>query len=169
VAEIGLFMFITVVFHNLWWAFATEIKSLEFIGRSADLLANEVYRGSYWVNARIFHMEIIEENHNVMRFANQKALQVAESCSGLKQFFQIAILFLLYPGPWKHKIWFIPLGFVAIHLTNILRVAGLSVWMANDIPFWEFGHNWVMRPIYYIVIFTLWYIWNQFIFKKTLV
>lgn len=168
VVEIGLFMLITVAFHKFWWAFANEIKSLEFIWRSADFLAAEVYQASFWVNAHIFQLEMKEEGLNVMRFANNQALLVAESCSGLKQFFQIAVLFLLYPGPWKHKAWFIPLGFLAIHLTNIVRVVGLSVWMAYDFPYWQFAHDWIMRPMYYVVIFALWYIWNEKFYNQKL-
>lgn len=161
VVEIGLFMLVTIAFHKFWWAFSNEIKSLEIIWRSADFLAAEVYKVSFWLNAHLFQLEMKEEGMNVMRFANNQALLVAESCSGLKQFFQIAVLFLVYPGPWKHKAWYIPLGFAAIHLTNIVRVVALSVWMAHDVPYWQFAHDWIMRPMYYVVIFALWYIWNE--------
>jgi exosortase/archaeosortase family protein len=168
VLEIGLFMLITFAFHKFWWAFANQIKSLAFIQWGADTLATEVYRVTYWLNAKVFALPMTEEGWNTMRFANGKALLVAESCSGLKQFFQIAILFVIYPGPWKHKTWFIPLGFVAIHLTNIFRVLVLSLWMAHDVPYWDFSHDWIMRPFYYVVIFGLWYIWNERIRHKHL-
>ncbi|MFN3530003.1 MAG: exosortase/archaeosortase family protein [Bacteroidia bacterium] len=168
VIEIALFMVITYGFHELWWFFATEIKSTVFIQLSADYLADMVYQASYWVNKSIFGLQMTEEGWNVMRFANNKALLVAESCSGLKQFFQVAVLFLLYPGPWRHKLWFIPLGFIAIHLTNIVRVVFLSLWMAHDVPYWDFAHDWIMRPMYYIVIFALWYLWNEYFYRKNL-
>lgn len=161
-------MLITYGFHKLWWFLAAEIKSTAFIQLSADNLAEKVYHASYWVNKSIFGLQMTKDGWNVMRFANNKALYVAESCSGLKQFFQVAVLFLFYPGPWRHKVWFIPVGFIAIHLINIVRVVLLSLWMANDIPFWDFAHNWIMRPMYYVVIFVLWYIWNEFYYRKNL-
>lgn len=161
IVDIGLFMLITFGFHKLWWAFSAEIKSIPNILYAAEVLAGMVYRSSFWINDRVLGLSMIEEGANVMRFANQKALLVAESCSGLKQFFQIFVLFVLYPGPWKHKLWYIPMGFFSIHLVNIFRVSFLSLWMAHDVPYWDFAHDWIMRPMYYVVIFALWYYWNE--------
>lgn len=160
--DIGFFMIITYGFHWFWWENATWIKSHKIIYELADGLANLVYRAAYRVNEVVFGLEMQQLPLNTIRFENQKALQVAESCSGLKQFFQIAVLFILFPGSWKHKIWFIPTGFIAIHLVNIFRVSFLSVWMAWDIQFWDFAHDWIMRPFYYVVIFVLWYLWNEY-------
>lgn len=161
-------MLITYGFHELWWFFAMEIKSLAFIRLSADSLAEQVYHASFWLNKNVFALQMTEEGLNVMRFANNKALLVAESCSGLKQFFQVLVLLVLYPGPWLKKIWYIPLGFVAIHITNLVRVVFLSLWMAYDVPYWDFAHDWIMRPMYYIVIFALWYVWNEYFYKQRL-
>ncbi|MDP2188217.1 MAG: exosortase/archaeosortase family protein [Sphingobacteriaceae bacterium] len=161
VYDIGLFMIITYGFHVFWWEFADQIKSVPPIIESANRLAVEVFKASYWINEWVFGLNMTTEPLNVMRFENGKALEVAESCSGLKQFFQIAILFLLFPGSWKHKLWFIPLGFLAIHVTNIVRVVILGLWMAKEIPHWDFAHDWIMRPMYYVVIFGLWYFWNE--------
>jgi exosortase/archaeosortase family protein len=166
--EIGLFMLITYGFHELWWFFAKEIKSFVFIQMSADNLAEQVYHASFWLNKHVFGLQMTEEGWNVMRFANNKALLVAESCSGLKQFFQVLVLFVLYPGPWRKKLWYIPLGFVAIHITNVVRVVFLSLWMAHDVPYWDFAHDWIMRPMYYIVIFALWYVWYEYFYKQRL-
>lgn len=161
VFDIGLFMVITYGFHIFWWEFADHIKSFRPIIDSANQLAIEVFRASFWLNEKVFGLVMTVEGSNVMRFENAKALEVAESCSGLKQFFQVAILFALFPGSWRHKVWFIPLGFVAIHLTNIVRVVVLALWMAKDVPYWDFAHDWIMRPMYYAVIFGLWYVWNK--------
>lgn len=159
--EIGLFLLITIVFHNLWWYFASEIKSFNVILQCSDILAHLVHQASFWVVENVFRLLINEEGIHTIHFSNGKALVVAESCSGLKQFFQVGVLFLVYPGTWIHKLWYIPLSFIVIHLTNILRVVALSLWMAYDIPFWDFAHDWLMRPSYYVVIFALWYFWNN--------
>jgi exosortase/archaeosortase family protein len=161
VLEIGLFILITYGFHKTWWLLAPDLLNTKFIQMGSEALAKQVYLTTYWLNENVFGLNMKSESVNIMRFENNKALMVAETCSGLKQFFQVAVLFLLYPGPWRHKIWFIPLGFAAIHLTNIFRVLFLSLWMAYDVPNWNFAHDWIMRPMYYVVIFLLWYIWNE--------
>lgn len=160
IMDIGLFMIITYGFHRFWWAFNFEIKSVSFIMNLADYLASEVYKTSFWINRHVFVLSLDNDGFNTMRFPNGRAIFLAESCSGLKQFFQIFVLFTLFPGPWRAKLWFIPMGCLVIHVTNIVRVVLLSVWMAKDFPNWYFAHDWIMRPMYYVVIFALWYFWN---------
>ncbi len=59
-------------------------------------------------------------------FTNECSVRIVPSCSGIKQMLQISLLLIIYPGPWKHKLWFIPMGMVIIHFTNIIRLAGLG-------------------------------------------
>jgi len=94
-------------------------------------------------------------------FQNHSSLSIVPSCSGIKQILQFALLILLYPGPWKHKAWFIPFGIIIIHLTNVFRLSSLCIVMANWPVHWRFIHDYPARIIFYIVIFSLWVIWND--------
>jgi exosortase/archaeosortase family protein len=80
---------------------------------------------------------------------------------GLKQFYQAFFLFLLYPGPWKHKLWYIPLAILVMHLVNVFRVVALSLVMVHAYPHWDLMHDWVLRPFFYVVLFALWVVWNE--------
>jgi len=68
---------------------------------------------------------------------------------------------MLFPGPWKKKLWFIPLGIAIIHLTNVLRIVGLAIVMNNWPWHFNFSHDLIFRPIFYVVIFALWLIWVE--------
>jgi len=87
---------------------------------------------------------------------------VNDSCSGLKQFFQIAVVFLLFPGPWKHKAWFIPASILVMHGVNILRIVILSIVLIKWPGYWQFSHDWILRPFFYVVIFAEWLIWEVY-------
>jgi len=100
-------------------------------------------------------------------FENQCSVRIVPSCSGIKQMLQISLLLLIYPGPWKHKLWFIPMGIVIIHFTNIIRLTGLGIVMANWPEHWQFSHDYPARIIFYVVIFFLWVIWNDKFYRKT--
>jgi exosortase/archaeosortase family protein len=74
---------------------------------------------------------------------------------------QFVLLFLIFPGPWRKKLWFIPLGLLIVHLTNLFRIAGLSVVTVTVPEYWDFSHDYLFRPFFYVVIFLLWVWWVE--------
>lgn len=161
IIDIVLFAVITYAFHLLWWDMASLIKSFIWVENLADWLSNNVFRISLWINRHIIGLHVTTENPNTMWFSNGGYVAVEESCSGLKQFYQILVLFILFPGPWRHKLWFIPTSIVIMHMVNILRINILSVvvlWMPR---YWDFIHSWILRPGFYVVIFLLWVWWVE--------
>lgn len=73
-----------------------------------------------------------------------------------------------FPGPWKHKLWFIPLGLIIIHLVNVFRISGLAYYLKYTPPqeYWEFSHDYIYRPFFYVVMFALWIWWVEKILPK---
>ncbi|MBU1349250.1 archaeosortase/exosortase family protein [Patescibacteria group bacterium] len=161
VVDVALFAIITYGFHELWWEFARVIKSYTVINVTADWLAEQVFHSSLWINRNILGLHVTTEYPNYMWFSNGGYVQVVESCSGLKQFYQILVLFVLFPGPWKHKLWFIPMSIVIMHGVNILRIVILSAVVLWRPDYWDFIHDWVLRPGFYVVIFGLWVVWVE--------
>ena len=43
---------------------------------------------------------------------------IGDPCNGFSLFALFLIFMITYPGPWKHKLWYIPMGLIAIHLIN---------------------------------------------------
>jgi exosortase/archaeosortase family protein len=161
VVDVALFAIITYSFHVLWWDFARVIKSFTAVNATADWLAEQVFHSSLWINRSILGLHVTTEYPNVMWFSNGGFVQVVESCSGLKQFYQILVLFILFPGPWKHKLWFIPLAIFIMHLVNIMRIVILSVVVLWKPEHWDFIHEWILRPGFYVVIFLQWVWWVE--------
>ena len=161
ILDVVLFMLITYLFHRLWWMFASDIKSLDVVINTANWLASVVFETSFWIIHHTYDPGSWQEAVNTIRFSNQGYIAVNESCSGLKQFYQILVLFLIFPGPWKHKAWFIPLSMVIMHLTNVFRIVALgmvTLWWPEQ---WQFAHDWILRPFFYVVLFLLWVWWVE--------
>ena len=159
--DVSIFVIITFVFHELWWSFYGWLESFNFIIGSADWLAGRVYLISLWFNRNILGLEILTSEPNTMWFSNGAFVAIDEGCSGLKQFYQVAVLFILFPGPWIHKLWYIPFGFFTMFLANVFRIVCLSL-VALWIPqHWDFMHEWVLRPFFYVIIFFLWILWVE--------
>jgi len=159
--DVALFAVITIVFHKIWWSYEEWIKGFPAISNSAQWLADQVYASALWINRDILRLSIITSEPNTMWFSNNGYVGVNESCSGLKQFYQIAVLFILFPGPWKHKLWYIPFGFIVMYITNVLRIVILSLVVLWKPQYWDFTHDWILRPFFYVVIFILWVIWVE--------
>lgn len=168
--DVAIFMVILIVFHFLWRTFVGDILSVDFIRNSANWLARQVYIESAWffsvtgANVTAFDSLMVAEalRENVfICHVNNGLVYVNLSCSGLKQFYQWFFLMLLFPGPWKHKAWFIPFGILIVHLVNVFRIIGM-VYVTMLIPeHWDFMHDWIMRPFFYVVMFFLWVWWNE--------
>ncbi len=159
--NVAIFILITYFFHELWWAFSKEIKSVPGVLETAEWLAHQVFTASLWFIQATYDSGAVAEANNTIRFSNLGYITVNESCSGLKQFYQILVLFVLFPGPWKHKSWFIPMSIIIMHFTNISRIILLgmiTLWLPD---YWDFAHTWILRPFFYVVIFMLWVWWVE--------
>lgn len=135
-------------------------------------MANQVFISAAWVMKNLLGIDFTVTAPYTFHFItglasdpagplpHQPVLMVNDSCSGLKQFFQITVVFLLFPGPWKHKAWFIPASILVMHAVNILRIIILSIILIKWPGYWQFSHDWILRPFFYLVIFTEWLIWE---------
>jgi exosortase family protein XrtF len=97
----------------------------------------------------------------------QRGVAIGDRCNGIKLFGIFASIIIALPKNHVHKLWYIPLGILILHVVNILRVTVLT-WVAKDYQQWlEFNHNVTFEIIVYSVMFGLWWFWiNKFVTKK---
>ena len=161
IVDVAIFAIITVFFHYIWWH-GLKGFLLNFAGfrEMEAFLAHQVFLPSSWVVEHILNYNITTHD-NTLFFGNTGYVAVEGSCSGLKQFYQWTVLMILFPGPWKKKLWFIPMGILVIHFVNIFRIITLSVVVVHWPQNWDFIHEWILRPFFYVVIFSMWVIWVE--------
>lgn len=168
--DVAIFMLILVFFHFLFKIFAREISDSRFYIDSSDWLSQKVFEASRWImevlNVKVTAFDQLNIGNSIRNRVfyypeNNGYVSVNYSCSGLKQFYQWIILMLLYPGPWKHKSWFIPMGLAIIHFVNLFRIVGMTYVTIHLPDHWDFIHDYVMRPFFYVVMFALWVWWNE--------
>ncbi len=162
VVDVLLFAVIIYFFHWLWWSGGLKhfLKEFAFFSETEEFLAHQVFLPAAWIVEHLLHYPI-KGVDNTIFLPNHAFVAVEGACSGLKQFYQWVILMILFPGPWKRKLWYIPLGLLVIHLDNIIRIVILSVVAVHWPTHWDFIHMWILRPFFYVVIFVLWVIWVE--------
>ncbi len=159
--DVLIFAIIVLAFHYFWWHGLKKFLLTFMAFREFEqFLAHQVFLPAAWLVEHVLRYPI-ETAQNTLYFNNNGFVAVEGSCSGLKQFYQWVVLMILFPGSWKKKLWFIPLGLLVIHFVNILRIVILSVVVVHWPDYWDFIHLWVLRPFFYVVIFFLWVIWVE--------
>ena len=121
----------------------------------------QVLSTSVWINEHVLGLDVIRRGALII-LPGYGYVEIIEDCSGTKQFYQILVLFLLFPGPWRHKIWYIPMSIILMHFTNVFRIVFLTLSLKWFPDKWDFIHLWIMRPMFYVVLFALWIIWVEF-------
>lgn len=99
------------------------------------------------------------------KHGTQGWLEVAPGCTSLKQWMHWLFLMVLFPGPLKHKAWYIPAGILVIYLVSIVRISGLAVALTYQPLQFDFYHDYIFKTMFYVSIFTMWVIWVE-VFKK---
>ncbi len=167
VRNVILFSVITLGFHFLYRVTVSTTHSWGFVMWLNEGLMESVFDSSAWFNRHILQLEFNVVDPRTMIFPGAGYVSVTAGCSGLKQLYQVLVLFLLYPGPVKQKFWYIPMVMLAMHLTNLFRIISLSVIVIWQPQYWHFSHDWILRPLFYAVLFAFWVIWvEKFQLKK---
>ncbi len=91
-------------------------------------------------------------------------IRVGASCNGLELLILFTIFIISYPGNSKHKLLFIGLGLIGIHILNILRNYWLALFVLhNEMELFDLFHRYVFIFMVYGAIFLLWMLWvNKF-------
>jgi exosortase/archaeosortase family protein len=162
IVDVVLFISITLIIHYTYryWVTTGYFPIKDLMSAMHDHLSHRVFVESNWFLQNVLGMEITTVDRT-MYWADQGYIAINHGCSGLKQMIQFALLMAIFPGPWKHKLWYIPLGVFIVHLTNLFRIIGLGVVLVTVPDYWQFSHDYIFRPFFYVVIFSLWVYWVE--------
>lgn len=97
-----------------------------------------------------------------IEYEGRRILSVYEGCNGLNVMI-IFIAFVVAFGPLnKTTLWFIPLGILFIHLSNLGRIF-LLFFVTMEFPdFLYITHKYIFTGIIYLMVFLLWIGWVKF-------
>jgi exosortase family protein XrtF len=89
-------------------------------------------------------------------------LWIGDPCNGITLFALFSSFIVAFPGSTKHKLWFIPLGIMLIHLMNVIRIAVLCIIVFYNTNWLDFNHTYFFQILMYIFIFSLWWLWMKY-------
>lgn len=105
----------------------------------------------------------ITPNSSTILLDGKHWLGIAHVCNGLVLYALFIGFLVSFPGPIKHKLWFIPLGLLIINLVNVMRAVILSLVKLYYVHTLDFNHRYTFTILVYGCIFLLWVWWvNKF-------
>lgn len=130
---------------------ALDETVIDYLTRGADFMLRSVgFETKYFADG-------VWRTH--VAIAGSKGVTVGAPCDGIVLFALFTVFVLSFPGPWKHRAWFIPFGLLFIQLLNTLRIAALA-WIVHYNEAWlAFNHDYTFTVFVYSVVFALWYVW----------
>ena len=100
-----------------------------------------------------------DRNLQLIGIDGSHPIWIGSPCNALTLFMFFMLFVIAFPGRVKRKLWFIPLGIVIIHFTNVLRVISLIIINYYAPQYIEFNHTYTFTVLVYGIIFLLWMWW----------
>jgi exosortase family protein XrtF len=106
-------------------------------------------------------LSLSDRDLQVIGIDGSNGVWVGSNCNAITLFTLFSVFVVAYPGHQKSKLWFIPLGIVAIHILNLLRVVALALIAYYYPQALNFNHTYTFTFLVYAFIFLLWMVWIQ--------
>ena len=157
-----LFRFILVAtLLYLGWFLGYE-QRLARDGHLDTLLCNQLSQaGGAMLRVLGFAATIDAAQANLVVMNGQPAVIIGAACNGLVLYALFGGFVLAFPGPWQHKLWFVPLGIALIWVLNVLRVVVLALNHHYAHKSVDFNHHYTFNVVVYGFIFGLWMMWAR--------
>lgn len=91
--------------------------------------------------------------------AGSNGVTIGAPCDGIVLFALFIVFIVSYPGPIRHKLWYLPTGLIIIHLLNVARVVGLALIVHYNEAWLSFNHDYTFTLVVYGIVFGLWWFW----------
>ena len=90
---------------------------------------------------------------------DHNVLSVFEGCNGINIFILFVAFVASFDTPNKKLLWFVPLGILIIHVSNLGRII-ILYYVSEQFPhYMYFAHKYFFTAIIYVIVFLLWIYW----------
>tara|TARA_B100000809_G_scaffold249578_1_gene281079 strand:- start:2538 stop:3074 length:537 start_codon:yes stop_codon:yes gene_type:complete len=158
-----LFLLKAIVLYLVW--FCTYDLWLKKVGTlDVAIVDNLVYLTVQFLE--FFDYRLYVDYHKVGIHNAYSSVIVGTGCNALELFALFSGFILIFEGNWKHKLWFIPLGVLIIHMLNVVRILALIFSGTISKSLLEFNHKYTFTLIMYVITFVGWMVWVKYFTRK---
>lgn len=162
------FIIRVVVFFAFAFIFYKLLRKIEFIDTlyvdTLNIFASFLLETSKFI-VNLFGYEAVTYGKTIKIIDDLTTMGVYldRGCMGRNVMLTFAGLIAVFPGSWKHKLWYIPAGTVVLIILNIFRISALTI-IAHCCPeYSDVNHYIIFKYTAWVFIFIMWVIWlNKF-------
>ncbi len=175
IKDVALLSVATIVFHFIYWtsdmsawifgAYTNDVydffKIIAFKG--SNIMLKNLTDISYYIGGTTYYFYDLLPNGDKSVVST---MEVSVDCSGVKQLLQFLLIMVLCRGVWWGKGVYFLIGSVSILFFNAVRIFVLTYVFAANPDIFQSIHDWIARPMMYMVIFMLWLVWIEYLAKR---
>ncbi len=128
-------------------------------GRLDNWLSINIAVASAWLLRGLGFAASTTAGSSLLLMDGLPAVVVWPPCNGLVLYALFTGFIVAFPGPWRHKLWFIPLGVLVLYLLNVVRVSALALNHHYAHQSVDFNHHYTFSFVVYGCICALWMQW----------
>lgn len=143
-----------------------------FLAKPWELLHHVVLKATmtfclFFLN--LFGYEAIEYSYRVIVMVKPNAsITIQNYCLGLDVMALFTMLIIAYPGPWKKKLVFIPVGIIGVFIINQLRIMAIGICFVDFIEYAWFDNHLYFNVAAYSFIFLFFVGWVNYLERENL-
>lgn len=166
--KIARFFLLAAILYITWYALY-ELIIKPYTTLDARVISMIIDHAQFLLNLFGFptYRAVEEDNMQLLGIDGAHPIWIGAPCNAVTLFAFFMLFIIAFPGPGRHKLWFIPLGILIIHFANLLRVIALTLISFYKPEYLEFNHTYTFTVLVYAIIFALWMWWVNFSLKQT--
>lgn len=133
--------------------FAEPLKNAPATQIFAEGLASVTGKLIQWAGYQV------NVNQTSIMFSMDNGVYFDFGCLGYREIIWFATFMLIIYGPVKHKLWYIPIGFIMLQISNILRAFTIAVTNYHSPKSFDTVHAQGSLWYMYGTILILWILW----------
>ena len=94
-----------------------------------------------------------------LKEGDKTILNIYEGCNGINVMIVFIAFLVAFGGAIKKLAWFLPLGIVIIHLSNLVRLVLLYFVAINYYSYFYYVHKYIFTALLYLIVVLLWIVW----------
>ena len=86
-------------------------------------------------------------------------VSIETGCNGIEAYITLLAAVVAFPSSWKHKLWGLGVGFIAVQGLNVVRVISLFYLAQWDTTIFRIAHEYLWQALIMLDVLVVWLVW----------
>lgn len=109
----------------------------------------------------LFDSGVVASGVIIHHVPNNFAVEIAAGCNGVEATIILFAAILAFPAPWRYKLIGLGLGFLAIHIVNLIRIISLFYLGQWNLDVFEWAHLYAWQALIMLDALIFWLVWMR--------